>query len=147
MLSQQSALDLFTLAVVEKALDAHEDHHVVANGPPRQDELSQGLCTSADQGTIGLMTSRRTYMHCLESMEDTVGEGVSIVLDGLLHQHWSTAYWTNSGLLAHDYQGLGEVVDLPRALFLQTSATAPQVFERFEGGSSVFFPGTRRNSA
>lgn len=147
VLSPQRLLDLLPLAVVEVALGADQDHHVVADGPAWEERLLQRPRPLRDDGVRRPMTPGGAGVDSLTGEEAPVGQRVAPAQRGLLHQHRLAAERAGARLIAHHHLNPGEALQPAAATVLQGGGALPQIPEGTEGGSTVFFPGTSLYSA
>ncbi len=90
-----------------------------------------------------MTTTRSTDTHRLVRFELSVAQGLAVAGSGLLHVPPSfAAHRTNARLLVGRNTGVGGAMDLPPAALTDRADQCPELGERIEGQSTVFFPGS-----
>ena len=90
-----------------------------------------------------MMTTRGADAHRLARIELPVGQGLAVAGSGLLHEPpIAAAHRTPTRLLVDRNASVGGAKDLLPAALLGCADQGPQIGNRIEGQSTVFFPGS-----
>jgi hypothetical protein len=134
-------LDLFPLPVVEEALEADEDHHVVAHSTLRQKALDYRTNALCDLYTTRAAATRRAFPYGLTNLEGAMLDGLTLMDVTLLDLHLALAEVTEAWLLFCAYSHRGQGPDESCHPSVQVRNLIPQRREGFDTGAAVFFPG------
>jgi len=140
VLALQGCADLLALTMLDKALEADEDDHVVANHAARLDALRQGESAPGHSIAGGMVASARAHTHALPSLELSVLQGLAVTPHGLLHACRATTRSAGLRCFADVHQSARRVAHLLDATSLLATHVRPHRRERFERDSGVFFP-------
>ena len=92
------------------------------------------------------MTARGADAHCLARFELPVGQGLAVAGPGLLHiPPRFAAHRTNARRLVGRNAGIRGATQLLPAALTERADQCPELGERIEAQSSVFFPGSSPN--
>ena len=92
------------------------------------------------------MTARGAHAHRLARFELPVGQGLAMAGSGLLHvPPFFAAHRTNARRLVGRNAGIRGAKELLLAALTERVDQCPELGERIEGQSSVFFPSTSPN--
>ena len=92
-----------------------------------------------------MMTTRGADAHRLARIELPVGQGLAVAGSGLLHEPpIAAAHRATPRLLVDRNASVGGAKDLLPAALTDRADQGPELGERIEGQSTVFFPGSSR---
>ena len=90
-----------------------------------------------------MTTARGADTHRLARFKLPVGQGLAVADSGLLHEPpIAAAHRTTTRLLVDRNAGVGGAKDLLPAALLGCADQGPEIGNRIEGQSTVFFPGS-----
>ena len=91
MFLYQPAYEAFTLPMLEEALKAHKDHHIIADHSALNDVLGKTGGSLGDERTRFMATSRFTNMDSLTDLELPVSDSLTVTSNRLLDVPRSSA--------------------------------------------------------